>query len=85
MIPATIVPAQLAPLVVQGTGFHRRERVRVTITVGTGARVAKRARASRVGSFRLTFRHVPVSGGLEGRAAGRRGSRASFQFSTARG
>jgi hypothetical protein len=78
---ATLMPRELDPLRLQGSGFKRRERVRVTVTPTSGDPVAKRVRARRDGSFSVTFKGVESCNGLEGAAVGRRGSRASFQFS----
>jgi hypothetical protein len=77
---ARIVPARLAPLEIRGSGFHRWERVRVTVTPFGGRRVTRRVRANRHGSFRVTFLRVSAAGGIEATAAGRRGSRASFSL-----
>src|SRR4051794_13828115 len=84
-VPASLAPARISPLEVKGRNFRRRERVRVTITPSVGRKASRRVRARRDGSFRLAFHHVPTCGGVEGVAVGRRGSRASFQLSTARG
>jgi hypothetical protein len=78
---ATLVPLQTDPVKVRGSGFKRRERVRVTVTPTGGAGVTKRFRAKRNGSFTATFGAVDGCGGFEAVAVGRRGSRASFQFS----
>jgi hypothetical protein len=78
---ATLAPRGLDPLQLKGSGFKRRERVRVTVTPTSGSEVAKRVRAKRNGSFTVTFKGVPTCNGVEGLAVGRRGSRASFQFS----
>ena len=71
----------LDPLKVRGSGFKRRERVRVTVTPTGGAGVTKRFRAKRNGSFTATFGAIQACNGFEAVAVGRRGSRASFQFS----
>jgi hypothetical protein len=78
---ATLMPRGLDPLVVGGSGFKRRERVRVTVTPTSGDGVTKRVRAKRNGSFSVRFYGLEPCNGLEGVAVGRRGSRASFQFS----
>jgi hypothetical protein len=83
--PAKLLPARMSPLELEGTGFHRRERVRVTVTPIGGAPASKRVRADRHGAFHVEFGHVDRCGGIEAVAAGRRGSRASFVFSTADG
>lgn len=77
---ATLMPRELDPLRLEGSGFKRRERVRVTVTPTSGDPVTKRVRAGRAGSFSVTFSGVETCNGLEGAAVGRRGSRASFQF-----
>ena len=82
---AVLRPAAITPLRLQGTGFHASERVRVTVTPSTSAPVTRRARAGRRGSFTIGFPGIDACGGLEGVAHGNRGSRASFQFSTATG
>jgi hypothetical protein len=53
----------------------------VTVTQDGGRAHSKRVRAKRSGAFLVRFPGVEVCGGLEGTAVGRRGSRASFQFS----
>ncbi len=78
---ATLTPSRLDPLVLGGSGFKRRERVRVTVTPTSGDRATKRVRAKRNGSFSVRFDGLEPCNGLEGVAVGRRGSRASFQFS----
>jgi hypothetical protein len=78
---ATLMPRSLHPLQLGGNGFQRRERVRVTVTPSSGESVTKRVRARWDGSFVVTFAGVRPCDGLEGVAVGRRGSRASFQFS----
>jgi hypothetical protein len=80
---AKLVPAQLDPLTLHGSGFRRFERIRVTGTPVIGARATKRVRANRRGSFRVVFRRLRADGnGLEAVAVGRRGSRASFQLAS---
>ena len=76
-----LVPLATDPLKLRGSGFKRRERVRVTVTPTSGAGVTKRFRAKRNGSFTVTFGAVQACGGIEAVAVGRRGSRASFQLS----
>jgi hypothetical protein len=79
---ATLTPRSLDPFAVKGSGFKRRERVRVTVTpTSAETGVTKRVRARRDGSFSVTFEGIQACDGLEGVAVGRRGSRASFQFS----
>ncbi len=78
---AKLMPSSLDPLQLRGSGFKRRERVRVTVTPTSGDGITKRVRARRDGSFAVTFGRVRPCDGFEGVAVGRRGSRASFQFS----
>jgi hypothetical protein len=78
---ATLMPRSLDPLVLKGDGFKRHERVRVTVTPTSGEGTTKRVRAKRRGSFSVAFTGVQTCDGFEGVAVGRRGSRASFQFS----
>jgi hypothetical protein len=70
------------PFRVRGSGFRARERVRVTIRETGGGRITRRIRATGRGTFVLAFPGVHVCGGVEGVAAGSRGSHASFQFSS---
>jgi hypothetical protein len=76
----TLMPRGLHPLQLKGTGFKRRERVRVTVTPTGRDGVTKRVRAKRTGAFGVTFPDVTVCDGIEAVAVGRRGSRASFQL-----
>ena len=70
------------PFKVRGSGFHARERVRVTITpTGASPRI-RRIRATGRGTFVLAFSAIQACGGVEGVAAGSRGSHASFQYSS---
>ena len=78
---ATLTPRSLDPLQLQGRGFKKRERVRVTVTPSSGDPQTKRVRAKRNGSFAVRFDGVQACNGFEGVAVGRRGSRASMQFS----
>jgi hypothetical protein len=78
---ATLTPRSLDPLVLKGEGFKRRERVRVTLTPTSGDPQTKRFRAKRNGKFAVRFDGVQACNGFEAVAAGRRGSRASMQFS----
>jgi hypothetical protein len=73
---------KLSPLTLIGNAFGKRERVRVTITPTSSAPVTKRLRAKRTGTFLVRFPGVETCSGFEAVAIGRRGSRASFQFST---
>jgi hypothetical protein len=77
---ATLMPRSLHPLQLEGSGFKRRERVRVTVTPTGRAGVTKRVRARRDGAFSIAFARVPTCDGIEAVALGRRGSRASFQL-----
>jgi hypothetical protein len=77
----TLTPRTLDPLQLQGRGFEARERVRVTVTPSSGEALTKRVRAKRGGSFSVRFDGVQACNGFEGVAVGRRGSRASMQFS----
>jgi hypothetical protein len=80
---AKLMPVRMDPVTLTGSGFHRFERVRVTVRPVIGSPVTKRVRANRHGAFRVTFRRLRADGnGLEAVAVGRRGSRASFQFSS---
>jgi hypothetical protein len=72
---------KLSPLTIVGGGFAKRERVRVTITPSSSSPVTKRLRAKRAGTFLVRFPGVETCSGFEAVAVGRRGSRASFQFS----
>ncbi len=79
---ATLMPVSGDPFKVRGTGFHARERVRVTVTPTGGYAIVRRIRASGRGTFALAFSGVQACGGVEGVAAGSRGSHASFQYSS---
>ena len=80
---AKLLPVRMDPLTLTGSGFHRFERIRVTVTPVIGAAGTKRVRANRHGAFRVPFRRLHADGnGLEAVAVGRRGSRASFQFAS---
>ena len=76
----TLTVAELDPLRLAGAGFVARERVRVTVTSADGRRT-RHVRARRGGRLRVTFRGVDVCDGVEARAVGNRGSRASLSFS----
>jgi hypothetical protein len=78
--PAKLTPRSLEPLQLAGSGFKRRERVRITVTPTGSEAVTKRLRAKRNGSFTATLTGVQACNGIEAAAVGRRGSRASFQF-----
>jgi hypothetical protein len=71
----TLVGAR--PVAVRGTGFHARERVRVTVRQADGRQRVRRVTASRAGTFKLTFPGAPPPcGGWSASATGSRGSRA---------
>jgi hypothetical protein len=67
------------PLVVQGTHFRARERVRVTAT--TTEAVMRTVRATAAGSFQAHFTSVSVGrcSGATVKAVGAAGDRASFK------
>ena len=79
---ATLMPVSSDPFKVRGTGFRARERVRVTVTPTGGDAIVRRIRATGRGTFVLGFSGVRACGGVEGVAAGSRGSHASFQYSS---
>ena len=79
---ATLLPVSSDPFKVRGTGFRARERVRVTVTPTGGDAIVRRIRATGRGTFVLGFSGVRACGGVEGVAAGSRGSHASFQYSS---
>jgi hypothetical protein len=78
---ATLTPRSLDPLTLQGRGFKKRERVRVTVTPSSGEPITRRVRAKWGGSFSVRVDGVQACNGFEAVAVGRRGSRASMQFS----
>jgi hypothetical protein len=49
----------VSPPTVAGTGFHARERTRLTAGTGNGTQTV-RVTATRLGSFRVTFRQLTV-------------------------
>jgi hypothetical protein len=70
----------LDPMVVQGSHFRAKERVRVTVT--TAAASWKRsAVATRTGTFKLEIERVPLGrcGGFSVSATGSRGSSATLK------
>ncbi|MGI8780517.1 MAG: hypothetical protein ACR2L8_10190 [Solirubrobacteraceae bacterium] len=79
---ATLTPRGLSPLALKGSGFKRRERVKVTVTPTGRDGETLRMRAKRNGAFTATFPGVMACDGVEALAVGRRGSRASFQLSS---
>jgi hypothetical protein len=81
---AVLTPAAGTPFRVRGSRFLARERVRVTVTPTGGRGITRRVTASARGTFVLTFEGVLPCRGVNGRATGSRGSRASFAFSSFR-
>ena len=79
---ARLAPSSFDPLQVRGTGFRAYERVRVTVTPSAGDAISHRVRATRRGGFVVSFAGIEACGGIEGVAAGSRGSHASFQSSS---
>jgi hypothetical protein len=76
---ASLLPSNNDPFRVRGSGFRRRELVRVTVTVlGAPSGRTRRARAGARGTFVLGFPGIEPCRGVRGRAIGTRGSRASF-------
>jgi hypothetical protein len=76
---ASLRPANDDPFRVRGSGFRRRELVRVTVTVlGATRGRTRRVRAGPRGTFVLAFRDIEPCRGVRGRAIGSRGSRAAF-------
>jgi hypothetical protein len=56
--------------------------VRVVVTPTGRAGITRRVRATGRGTFVLAYAGIEACGGVEGVAAGSRGSHASFQFSS---
>jgi hypothetical protein len=79
---ARFIPSGFAPFKVKGTGFRAREHVRLIVTPSTGDRIVRRVRATRSGTFALSFPGVEACAGVRGVATGTRGSHASFQYSS---
>jgi hypothetical protein len=80
---ATLMPISTGdPFKLRGSGFHARERVRVSVTPTAGEPRVRRIRATGRGTFVLAFSAIQACGGVEGVAAGSRGSHASFQYSS---
>jgi hypothetical protein len=77
-----IRPVTLAPLIVRGTGFLPRERVRLVVRAGRSRAHARRIVADVGGRFRLRFGLLlaiePCEGRLVLTATGTRGSRARY-------
>jgi hypothetical protein len=65
----------MSPLTVRGTGFHRRERVRV-VASGGGTQTTRHVKARRSGGFVVSFAGHRPCGVLTVRATGSAGSRA---------
>lgn len=81
--PATATPSlrlvDSSPLTVKGVAFKARERVRVTATLESGTLRAV-ARATRRGTFVVTFEEISVRCGFTVRAVGAAGSRATLKL-----
>ena len=77
-----IRPVTLVPLVVRGTGFAPRERVRLAIRAGRSHAHVRRVVAGATGRFRVRFGLLiaiePCDGRLTFTATGSRGSRATY-------
>ena len=67
------------PLMVQGTHFHARERVRVRVSAAPAAPITRTVRATAAGTFTARFASVSVArcGDAAIRALGATGDRAS--------
>jgi hypothetical protein len=78
---AVLLARNTTPFRVTGARFRAGERVRVTVTPTGGAGIVRRVTASRRGTFVVGFPGVHVCAGVAGKAAGSRGSRASFSLS----
>jgi hypothetical protein len=79
---ARLTPSGIDSLKVRGSGFHARERVRVTVTPLSKQRIVRHVRATSHGTFVLSFPDVTACAGVSGVATGSRGSHATFQFSS---
>ncbi len=77
---ARLLPTQVNPLRLKGTGFVPRERVRLKVVRDMGSS-ARSVTASRSGSFVVTFSRLSACDATTVTAVGSRGSRASFTFS----
>jgi hypothetical protein len=68
------------PLVIDGTGFRARERVRVVLRQSTAEMSTRETRATTAGSFSVTFTGVTLGrcGNFSVIAAGSAGSRATL-------
>jgi hypothetical protein len=79
---ARLTASGIETLKVRGSGFHARERVRLTITPSTKHRLVRHVRTTRRSRFVVSFANVEACAGVSGVAAGSRGSHASFQYSS---
>jgi hypothetical protein len=68
-----------SPLTVKGVAFKPRERVRVTANLESGSLQAI-VRATRRGTFLVTFEEISVRCGFTVRAVGAAGSRATLKL-----
>jgi hypothetical protein len=74
-----ITPVEQQPLVVEGTGFHRGEKVALTAKGLQSSRATARADVS--GEFEATFHGLKNCDSVTVVAAGSKGSRAQFNLS----
>jgi hypothetical protein len=77
--PALKLVSANDPMIVKGTGFRAKERVRVTVTITSPAATWRRvATATRRGTFQATIGLVPLGrcGGFNVSATGSKGSQA---------
>jgi hypothetical protein len=81
---AVLKPIAGTPFRVRGSRFRANERVRVTVTPTGRTGIVRGVRASRRGTFVLSFRGLQACQGVHDTARGSRGSRAAFQFSSIR-
>jgi hypothetical protein len=69
--------ADAKPVTIRGSGFHHRERVKVTVRESSGRRVVRRVTASGRGTFKVTMtQSTPPCGRWSAFATGSFGSRA---------
>jgi hypothetical protein len=78
---ARLTASGIDTLKVKGTGFHARERVRLTVTPSTTRRIVRHVGATSRGTFVVRIANVATCAGVSGVATGSRGSHATFQFS----
>jgi hypothetical protein len=80
--PALRLVSASDPVIVKGTGFRAKERVRVTVKVATPATTWRRnVVTTRTGSFRAVIDAAPAGRcGLNVRATGSRGSVATLKL-----